>query len=186
MTDLCRRQRARSDRWRALVARVGLEGLRMRDMRAAGRYLPLVLCHCLNTRASPTIRPLWWAHLAFPARSVDFRQSHDMRADGCCSVILSTTALPRGMISLLQYAAPWREQHHMNPNKALWEKGDFTKIAASMRESGEAVVAGLGITSGSARSRCRRSATRRTAQPSPGFQTHPACSRRRSHSRLSS
>ena len=25
----------------------------------------------------------------------------------------------------------------MNPNKALWEKGDFTRIAASMRESGE-------------------------------------------------
>ena len=25
----------------------------------------------------------------------------------------------------------------MNPNQALWEKGDFTKIAALMRESGE-------------------------------------------------
>ncbi len=37
----------------------------------------------------------------------------------------------------------------MNPNKALWEKGDFTRIAASMRESGEALVAGLGITPGS-------------------------------------
>ena len=36
----------------------------------------------------------------------------------------------------------------MNPNKALWEKGDFTRIAASMRESGEALVAGLGITPG--------------------------------------
>jgi hypothetical protein len=35
-----------------------------------------------------------------------------------------------------------------NPNKALWEKGDFTRIAASMRESGEAVVAGLGVTPG--------------------------------------
>ena len=30
----------------------------------------------------------------------------------------------------------------MNPNKALWEKGDFTRIAASMRESGEALVDG--------------------------------------------
>jgi len=29
----------------------------------------------------------------------------------------------------------------MNPNKALWEKGDFTRIAATMRESGEALVA---------------------------------------------
>jgi len=35
-----------------------------------------------------------------------------------------------------------------NPNKALWEKGDFTRIAASMRESGEALVQGLGITKG--------------------------------------
>ena len=33
----------------------------------------------------------------------------------------------------------------MNPNKALWEKGDFTRIAASMRESGEALVQRIGI-----------------------------------------
>lgn len=36
----------------------------------------------------------------------------------------------------------------MNPNKALWEKGDFTRIAESMRESGEALVKVLGITKG--------------------------------------
>ena len=36
----------------------------------------------------------------------------------------------------------------MNPNKALWEKGDFTRIAASMRESGEALVRSLGLTKG--------------------------------------
>ena len=36
----------------------------------------------------------------------------------------------------------------MNPNKALWEKGDFTRIAETMRESGEALVGGLGITKG--------------------------------------
>lgn len=36
----------------------------------------------------------------------------------------------------------------VNPNKALWEKGDFTRIAATMRESGEALVKGLGITRG--------------------------------------
>ena len=35
-----------------------------------------------------------------------------------------------------------------NPNKALWEKGDFTKIAATMRESGEELVGKLGITDG--------------------------------------
>jgi SAM-dependent methyltransferase len=33
----------------------------------------------------------------------------------------------------------------MNPNKALWEKGDFTRIAAAMRESGEALVASLNV-----------------------------------------
>ncbi|MBD2754048.1 class I SAM-dependent methyltransferase [Spirosoma validum] len=36
----------------------------------------------------------------------------------------------------------------MNPNKALWEKGDFTQLAKTMRESGEALVAKLGITKG--------------------------------------
>jgi ubiquinone/menaquinone biosynthesis C-methylase UbiE len=36
----------------------------------------------------------------------------------------------------------------MNPNKALWEKGDFTRIAASMRESGEALVKSIGIAKG--------------------------------------
>src|SRR5262249_827525 len=35
-----------------------------------------------------------------------------------------------------------------NPNKALWEKGDFTRIASSMRESGEALVGSLGIAEG--------------------------------------
>jgi SAM-dependent methyltransferase len=36
-----------------------------------------------------------------------------------------------------------------NPNQALWEQGDFTRLAATMRESGEAVVASLDITPGS-------------------------------------
>ena len=36
----------------------------------------------------------------------------------------------------------------VNPNKALWEKGDFTRIADTMRESGESLVASLGITPG--------------------------------------
>jgi ubiquinone/menaquinone biosynthesis C-methylase UbiE len=34
----------------------------------------------------------------------------------------------------------------MNPNKALWEKGDFTEIAAFMRQSGEAVIQSIPIT----------------------------------------
>lgn len=36
----------------------------------------------------------------------------------------------------------------MNPNQALWEKGDFTRIAQSMRESGEALVKSIGVTKG--------------------------------------
>jgi ubiquinone/menaquinone biosynthesis C-methylase UbiE len=36
----------------------------------------------------------------------------------------------------------------MNPNKALWEKGDFSRIAQSMRESGEAIVKSIGISKG--------------------------------------
>ena len=35
-----------------------------------------------------------------------------------------------------------------NPNKALWEKGDFTRIADTMRASGEALVQRLGIAKG--------------------------------------
>src|SRR5437899_313202 len=34
-----------------------------------------------------------------------------------------------------------------NPNKALWEKGDFTEIAAFMRQSGEVIAESLAITS---------------------------------------
>src|SRR2546430_16643270 len=36
----------------------------------------------------------------------------------------------------------------VNPNKALWEKGDFTRIAETMRKSGEALVEKLGISKG--------------------------------------
>lgn len=36
----------------------------------------------------------------------------------------------------------------MNPNKALWEKGDFTRIAATMRTSGDALVDRIGVSTG--------------------------------------
>jgi ubiquinone/menaquinone biosynthesis C-methylase UbiE len=36
----------------------------------------------------------------------------------------------------------------VNPNKALWEKGDFTRIAETMRESGSALIDKLGIKPG--------------------------------------
>ncbi|HEX2674977.1 MAG TPA: methyltransferase domain-containing protein [Polyangiales bacterium] len=35
-----------------------------------------------------------------------------------------------------------------NPNKALWEKGDFTRIAAGMRRSGAELMQSLGVTRG--------------------------------------
>ena len=37
------------------------------------------------------------------------------------------------------------ETETVNPNRALWEKGDFTRVAAAMRDSGEELVATLGI-----------------------------------------
>ena len=36
----------------------------------------------------------------------------------------------------------------MNPNKALWEKGDFTRIAATMRRSGVELVDRIGVNEG--------------------------------------
>ncbi|MEG3180059.1 class I SAM-dependent methyltransferase [Sphingomonas sp. LT1P40] len=36
----------------------------------------------------------------------------------------------------------------INPNKALWEKGDFTRLAATMRESGDELIDGLGVKPG--------------------------------------
>src|SRR5450432_3450916 len=36
----------------------------------------------------------------------------------------------------------------MNPNQALWEKGDFTRVANAMRGSGEAFVRTLGVKPG--------------------------------------
>lgn len=36
----------------------------------------------------------------------------------------------------------------MNANKALWEKGDFTRLAACMRASGAALVADIGVAPG--------------------------------------
>jgi ubiquinone/menaquinone biosynthesis C-methylase UbiE len=36
----------------------------------------------------------------------------------------------------------------VNPNQALWEKGDFTRIAATMRESGEELIRTIGVKRG--------------------------------------
>jgi ubiquinone/menaquinone biosynthesis C-methylase UbiE len=41
-----------------------------------------------------------------------------------------------------------RTENSMNTNKVLWEKGDFTRIAQTMRKSGEALANSFGITKG--------------------------------------
>jgi ubiquinone/menaquinone biosynthesis C-methylase UbiE len=41
-----------------------------------------------------------------------------------------------------------KTQQQVNPNKALWEKGDFTRIAATMRESAKKLVSQFNITTG--------------------------------------
>jgi ubiquinone/menaquinone biosynthesis C-methylase UbiE len=46
---------------------------------------------------------------------------------------------------LLDFYFLYLKTKYMNPNKALWEKGDFTQIAETMRESGAALVDKLGI-----------------------------------------
>jgi len=51
----------------------------------------------------------------------------------------SPTAKPHSVI----------ERMIMNPNKALWEKGDFTAIAVTMRQAGESFVKTLGVSHGS-------------------------------------
>src|SRR5436189_5843196 len=54
-----------------------------------------------------------------------------------------------GLLKVFAKGKPSQQpQLKMNPNKTLWEKGDFTRIAATMRESGEALVQRLGITKG--------------------------------------
>ena len=40
------------------------------------------------------------------------------------------------------------DQPAVSPNRALWEKGDFTRIAAAMRESGESLVRSLDVHEG--------------------------------------
>jgi 2-polyprenyl-3-methyl-5-hydroxy-6-metoxy-1,4-benzoquinol methylase len=53
-----------------------------------------------------------------------------------------------GTLGLRLSPPPLKGRTTVNPNKALWEKGDFTRIAESMRESGEALVSTLGISEG--------------------------------------
>src|SRR6185312_11439543 len=55
------------------------------------------------------------------------------------------------LVSLLSEGSGWfrkRGNAPMISNKDFWEKGDFSRIADSMREGGETLVASFGITKG--------------------------------------
>jgi ubiquinone/menaquinone biosynthesis C-methylase UbiE len=54
---------------------------------------------------------------------------------------MGLAAKPQSMNSLNMNAP-------LNPNQALWQKGDFTRIAETMRESGESLIQRVGISKG--------------------------------------
>jgi alkyl hydroperoxide reductase subunit AhpC/SAM-dependent methyltransferase len=82
--------------------------------------------------------------LATPA---DWQQGQDCIISPAVPDTDAEKLFPRGVRKLKPYLR-YTPQPPTNPNKALWEKGDFTRIAESMRESGESLVQSLGITRG--------------------------------------
>jgi len=83
---------------------------------------PALLQQALRSR-STLDRSVLSAHFADELGQGDARQVPSEMRNGECGVALSASSI----VNL-----------RMNPNKALWEKGDFTRIADTMRESGEA------------------------------------------------
>ncbi len=81
------------------------------------------------------------------ATPADWQQGQDCIVLPGLSDTEAETLFPSGVRTVKPYLR-YTPQPSSNPNRALWEKGDFTRIAASMRESGEAFVRRLGITSG--------------------------------------
>jgi hypothetical protein len=63
----------------------------------------------------------------------------------------------------------------MNPNKALWEKGDFTRLSVSMRESGEALVKSIGITRVLTPPRAAQFTGSRSRTRAPSTSVSPGC-----------
>jgi 2-polyprenyl-3-methyl-5-hydroxy-6-metoxy-1,4-benzoquinol methylase len=81
------------------------------------------------------------------ATPADWQQGQDCIISPAMPDTDAEKLFPRGVRKLKPYLR-FTPQPATNPNKALWEKGDFTRIAESMRESGEALVRKLGITTG--------------------------------------
>lgn len=67
----------------------------------------------------------------------------------CLPSLLLDTALHNHKIYNMNETTPLQQSTASlpatNPNKALWEKGDFTRIAETMRQSGAALVADIGV-----------------------------------------
>jgi SAM-dependent methyltransferase len=61
---------------------------------------------------------------------------------------MTTIAVTTHSTAERSVSQPPRANPAANPNKALWEKGDFTRIARTMRESGEALVRAIGVAPG--------------------------------------
>ncbi|HEX5091356.1 MAG TPA: class I SAM-dependent methyltransferase [Burkholderiales bacterium] len=72
--------------------------------------------------------------LTYPATLPDLRVAQSIEENEVTATIEATQ--------------PRTTSPSVNPNKALWEKGDFTRIASTMRESGEALVRAIGVKPG--------------------------------------
>ncbi|MBU6410468.1 MAG: peroxiredoxin, partial [Verrucomicrobia bacterium] len=81
------------------------------------------------------------------ATPADWQPGNDCIISPAVSDADAEKLFPRGVRKVRPYLR-FTPQPPTNPNKALWEKGDFTRIAAGMRESGEALVRTFGITKG--------------------------------------
>jgi len=83
------------------------------------------------------------------ATPADWQQGRDCIVSPSVSDADAVKLFPGGFRTVKPYLRYTPQPNFTaNPNKALWEKGDFTRIAASMRESGEALVQRIGITKG--------------------------------------
>src|SRR5438270_13553001 len=99
------------------------------------------------------MRPRGWGEIAYA--QTDVRQREDLTS------LVNLACDRHGQLDVLEFTGnrgvtfadcsiclPIVNALPMNPNKALWEKGDFTRIAATMRESGETLVRKIGVERG--------------------------------------
>jgi ubiquinone/menaquinone biosynthesis C-methylase UbiE len=127
-------------------------GVRPQRLQGSASASPLDRSYGVNTPlAAIRLWALWYPLIIMNTNKAlreeaDFTKTDALRRESGEAVIESLP-IPRPPLRVLERGGdegtnvvPLR-----NPNKALWEKGDFTQIAALMRESGEAMVRSLGI-----------------------------------------